>query len=117
MRRIFVGLLVGRQNKFHTTALIHRPLSLAALDGSYGSIELLYRLRMDMLQSDACGNNVIHTLITHASIPSDQEEFYLECFKFILSLVPKEIMQGLLLAVNESGLRPIELASCLQTYR
>ena len=56
-------------------------------------------------------------MITHASILSAQEELYLECFQFILSLVPKEIIEGLLLAENKSGLRPIELASCLQTYR
>ena len=70
-----------------------------------------------MLQPGAFENNVIHTLITHSSILSDQEEFYLECFKFFFSLVPKEMIQGVLLAENKSGLRLIELASCLQTYR
>ena len=107
----------GGNNGFHKTALIQRPLSLAAVNGSYGAIELLYRSGIDMLQPGAFENNVIHTLITHSSILSDQEEFYLECFKFFFSLVPKEMIQGVLLAENKSGLRPIELASCLQTYR
>ena len=107
----------GGNNRFQKSALIQRPISLAAVNGSYGAIDLLYRSGIDMLQSDAFGNNVVHALITHTSITSGKEELYLDCFQFILSLVPKEMIEGLLLAENKSGLRPIELASCLQTYR
>ena len=43
----------GGNNRFHKTALIQRPLSLAAVNGSYGAIGLLYRSGIAMLQSDA----------------------------------------------------------------
>ena len=96
---------------------IQRPLSLAAVCGSYGVITELYKAGIDVFQMDKFGNNVIHTLIIHASRRETQESKYLEVFNYFARLLPSDTFSKLLLAENTSSLRPLEMAAHFQTFR
>ena len=96
---------------------VQRPLSLAAVCESYRVISVFYKNGIDISQADKLGNNVIHTLVIHASRNECNESKYLEVFNNFVSLLPRKSLSKLLLAENMAGLRPIELAAQFQTFR
>ena len=95
---------------------VQRAWSLAAVCGSCEVIGELYQAGIDVLQADEFGNNVMHTIIIHASRHSDCEDRYLKVFNYISSLLPEQKFQELVLNQNTSGLRCVELAAYLQTF-
>ena len=96
---------------------VHRAWSLAAACGSINVLSTLYQAGIGWLQVDGLGNNVIHTLIIHASRHAEREQYYLEVFSAILSLIPEQKIHQLLLKQNIAGLRCVEMAAYLQTFR
>ena len=106
-----------KEAKTQQIMTVQRPLSLAAVCGSYRVIDALYKAGIDILQTDELGNNVIHTLIIHTSRRKDKELKYLEMFHYLAKLSIDELFSKLLLTENTSSLRPVEMAAHFQAFR
>ena len=96
---------------------VRRAWSLSAVCGSLQVMSQLYKAGIDVHQEDELGNNVVHTLIIHASRHPEREEVYLKVFDFISSLLPRQNFEKILLKQNTSGLNCVELAAFSQTFR
>ena len=96
---------------------VRRAWSLASVCGSLQVMSELYKAGIDVYQEDERRNNVVHTLIIHASKHPEQEEVYLKVVDFISSLLSRQQFEKLLLKQNSSGLNCVELAAFSQSFR
>ena len=99
----------------HQITIVQRPWCLAAVCGSYRVVGELYKAGVNVFQTDKMGNNIIHSLIIHAS--RHQELLHLKMYDYIVALISHEKLTSLLLAENADGLRPVELAAYFHTLR
>ena len=97
----------------HQITIVQRPWCLAAGCGSDRVVGELYKSDVNVFHTDKMGNNIIHTLIVHAS--RHQELLHLKMYDYIVGLISHGKLTSLLLAENAD--RPIELAAYFHTLR
>ena len=91
--------------------------SLAAMFNSRKVMRVLSEYGVTCLQSTSTGNNMLHVLVAFASTGGEfQEEQALTTTAYIKELVGDDDYGKLLLAENQDGLRPLELACHLDTF-
>ena len=88
--------------------------SLAAVYNARNVLRVLVEQNIPATVTTSHGNNYLHCLIAFASIEDEGVEYeVLSTAEYIRSLLSDEMYKEILLAENQIGLRPLELASHL----
>lgn len=94
-----------------------KPWCLAAVYNARNVMRALYRARISTSETNRHGNNLLHCLVAYASTVDDEmEREIVSTADFIQNLIGAAEYKTLLLAENEDGLRPLELAAHLCTF-
>ena len=92
------------------------PWCLAAMMNSRKVMKVLAEYGANSLQATPNGNNMLHVLVAFVSTGGDlREELALTTASYIKALIGDDCYGKLLLAENDDGLRPLELACHLGT--
>ena len=99
-----------------TTYAPNNMWCLAAVFNARKVMRVLVEQKVSATERTIYGNNYLHCLIAFASLETeDSEHDILSSAEYIRSLLSDEEYTEILLAENEQGLRPLELASHLGT--
>lgn len=112
--------LESGQSKSEGKALVcstRRAWSLAAVACSHKVMAELVQAQIDIFQTDAECNNIIHSLIIHSSFCKESEQKLLGSYHYLHCIIPNDKFTQLLMMENSDRVRPLELAAHLQTIR
>ena len=90
-----------------------RPLLVAAMVGSVEVVELLVKHGANVFQENAFHENIFHSVVAASSLEVIFEKRAVSVFKRITETFHKGETYKLLLAENNNGLRPLEMAANL----
>ena len=90
---------------------------LAAIYNSRELLRFLVERQVNATEGTSHGNNYLHCLIAFASMETEEVELQaVDSAKYIQSLLSVNEYKHILMAENQVGLRPLELASHLGTF-
>ena len=92
---------------------INKPLALAVVFGATSTISLLLENGANLFSTDDLGNNIIHCLINVSWHDQKCESQAEQTYVWLRENLPRTSLKRLLLAENNGGLRPLELAANL----
>ena len=96
---------------------VQRPLGVATGSAALNVLERLIDCHIDVMYTENGGNNVMHLLILTSELYPDIEERFLEVYRLLCKKIPHANLVQLLLAENQSGIRPVELAAERGSYQ
>ena len=96
---------------------VQRPLGVAAGSAALNVLERLIDYHINVMYTENGGKNVIHVLILTSEMYPDMEERFLDVYLLLCKKIPHADLVQLLLAENQSGIRPVELAAERGSYQ
>lgn len=94
-----------------------RPLVLAAVFQSTGTINLFLENSADLFVQDIGSDTVIHGIIKAAAIEPEHQDNYVQIYEFLINRLTDREKRRLLFLEDADGLRPLELSARLRTFK
>ena len=102
------GKLFGRSSLI---GLMRAPIMVAVRYGSRNVLTAILALGADIDLCDECGCNVFHSMVMLCPVHNDIEGDMVDMFSYVTRTIGHDMCKKLLLAENNRGLRPLELAA------
>ena len=107
----------GHKHEIRKNVDVYRPLGVATAAASVSVLQYLIDNHADVMYTENDDNNVMHVLILTSEVYPEMEDRFLAAYRLLCKKIPRDDLVQLLLAENQSGIRPVELAAERGSYQ